>query len=100
MEIVGDRRFVEVPGSKTHELPPLLVRMSPNVRRLDRVMGMANELIELLKGALVEEEVDAFARGEFSLFVLAVTALGTSSSFGVGVAAAEFVEAVGHKRLV
>jgi hypothetical protein len=46
MDIVGDRKFVEVPGSKTHELPPLLVRMAPDVRRLDRVMGMANELID------------------------------------------------------
>ena len=46
MEILGDKKFVEVPGSKTHELPPLLVRMSPAVKRLDRVMEMANELIE------------------------------------------------------
>jgi hypothetical protein len=46
MEILGDRKFVEVPGSKTHELPPLLVRMAPDVKRLDRVMGMANDLIE------------------------------------------------------
>lgn len=46
MEILGDRKFVEVPGSKTHELPPLLVRMSANVKRLDKVMGMANDLIE------------------------------------------------------
>ena len=46
MEILGDRKFVEVPGSKTHELPPLLVRMAPDVKRLDRVMGMASDLIE------------------------------------------------------
>ncbi len=46
MDILGDRRFVEVPGSTLHELPPLLVRMSPHVRRLDRVMDMANQLIE------------------------------------------------------
>lgn len=46
MEILGDRKFVEVPGSKTHELPPLLVRMAPDVKRLDKVMGMANTLIE------------------------------------------------------
>jgi len=26
MDIVGDRKFVEVPGGKTHELPPLLVK--------------------------------------------------------------------------
>src|SRR5712692_2474939 len=46
MEILGDRRFVEVPGSKTHELPPLLVRTTPRMRRLDRVMEMAENLIE------------------------------------------------------
>jgi hypothetical protein len=46
MDIVGDRKFVEVPGAKTHELPPLLVRTTPKVRRLDRVMGMANDLVD------------------------------------------------------
>jgi hypothetical protein len=46
MEILGNRKFVEVPGWKTHELPPLLVRTSPDVKRLDKVMGMANDLIE------------------------------------------------------
>ena len=45
-EILGDRKFVEVPGSKTHELPPLLVRTLPGVKRLDRVMEMASDLIE------------------------------------------------------
>src|SRR5258707_7927634 len=46
MEILGDRRFVGVPGSRTHVLPPLRVRMAPDVKRLDKVMGMANDLIE------------------------------------------------------
>ena len=46
MEILGDRTFVEVPGTKTHELPPLLVRMSPDVKRLDKVMGMASDLVQ------------------------------------------------------
>jgi hypothetical protein len=46
MEILGDRKFVEIPGSKTHELPPLLVRITHEVKRLDRVMGMAEELVE------------------------------------------------------
>jgi hypothetical protein len=46
MEILGDRKFVEVPGTQTHELPPLLVRTTPGVRRLDRVMDMASDLIE------------------------------------------------------
>jgi hypothetical protein len=46
MDILGDRKFVELPGSRTHELPPLLVRMSPDVKRLDKVMNMAADIIE------------------------------------------------------
>jgi hypothetical protein len=46
MDIIGDRKFVEVPGTKTHELPPLLVRGEPQVRRLDRVMGLAGQILE------------------------------------------------------
>src|SRR5579864_1829123 len=66
MDIVGDRKFVELPGEKTHELPPLLVRTSPKVRRLDRVVGMANDLIDAddmiplppLEGFAQEQEAD------------------------------------------
>lgn len=46
MEIVGDRRFVELPGEKIHELPPLLVRVGREVRRLDRVMNLAGNIVE------------------------------------------------------
>jgi hypothetical protein len=46
MDMVGDRLFVEVPGGKTHELPPLLVKTAPEVKRLDRMMGIAAEIIE------------------------------------------------------
>src|SRR3954465_6761731 len=46
MTIVGDRRFVEVPGGKTHELPPLLVKTVPDVKRLDKIMGVASAIIE------------------------------------------------------
>jgi hypothetical protein len=46
MEIVGDRKFVEVPGGKTHELPPLLVKTVPEVKRLDKMMGIAAQIIE------------------------------------------------------
>jgi len=46
MDVLGGRHFVEIAGSKTHELPPLLVRASHDVNRLDRVMRMANQLIE------------------------------------------------------
>jgi hypothetical protein len=46
MDILGDRKFVEIPGDIKHELPPLLVREAPHVRRLDRVVGMAAKVIE------------------------------------------------------
>lgn len=46
MDILGDRTFVEIPGQRRHELPPLLVRTSPFVRRLDKVMSMATEIVQ------------------------------------------------------
>jgi hypothetical protein len=46
MDIVGDRRFVEIPGDKLHALPPLLVRGTPAVKRLDKVMDMASDIVE------------------------------------------------------
>lgn len=46
MDMLGDRRFLEVPGGKTHELPPLLVRSAPGRKRLDRVVNMANDIID------------------------------------------------------
>ncbi len=46
MDIIGGRKFVEIPGDKTHELPPLLVHASLQSARLDKVMEMAAELIE------------------------------------------------------
>ena len=46
MDVVGDRRFVEIPGDKLHELPPLMVRTGHNVRRLDKVVDMANDIVQ------------------------------------------------------
>jgi hypothetical protein len=46
MDIIGDRKFVEVPGGKRHELPPLLVKTNPEVKRIDKIMCIANEIIE------------------------------------------------------
>lgn len=57
MDIIGDRRFVEVPGDRTHELPPLLVRGDSRPKRLDRVMNMAESIVdsEEILPALPEE---------------------------------------------
>ena len=46
MDILGDRHYVELPGETVHELPPLLVHEQPPVRRLDRVVDMAQTLID------------------------------------------------------
>lgn len=46
MDIIGDRRFVEVPGGRMHDLPPLLVKTVPDVKRLDKMMCIAAEIIE------------------------------------------------------
>ncbi len=46
MDIVGDRKFVEVPGGKTHELPPLLVKTVPGVKRVDKMVCFATDMIE------------------------------------------------------
>jgi len=52
MEIIGDRKFVEIPGDRTHELPPLLVRSAPeerlrrNPEKLERALGLAANIVE------------------------------------------------------
>lgn len=46
MEILGDRKFVEIPGEKTHELPPLLMKTAAYLRRPDRAVGMAASIID------------------------------------------------------
>src|SRR6202453_4720494 len=46
MDIIGDRKFVEVPGGKTHELPPLLVKTLPGLKRMDKILGIATDIIE------------------------------------------------------
>ena len=54
--ILGNRQFIEIPGSKTHELPPLLVRTRPGKTQggprakrstqMQQVLKMATELVE------------------------------------------------------
>lgn len=44
MDIFGERKFVEIPGDRMHELPPLLVRSTP-VQRLDQMMHMASDIL-------------------------------------------------------
>lgn len=58
MDILGGRNFVEIPGDKTHELPPLLVHAAPQHTRLDRVMNMASDIVEsedMISDAMISE---------------------------------------------
>ena len=58
MDMVGDRRFLEIPGTRRHELPPLLVSTASSLKSLDRVVGMANQIIEteeMLSDAVLDE---------------------------------------------
>ena|SRR5689334_6645289 len=66
MDIIGDRKFIDVPGGTTHELPPLLLRGVHNVKNLNKMMNIANDIIEkedMLAavpgdGAPVQEEIE------------------------------------------
>lgn len=46
MDIIGSKRYVEIAGDKTHELPPLLIsETAPGPKRLEKVLSMAEELV-------------------------------------------------------
>jgi hypothetical protein len=49
---------------------------------------VADQFVGLLEGAFVEQQVDAFARGEFALGVLARATLLAPAGFRGGMAAA------------
>jgi hypothetical protein len=46
MEILGNRKFVEIPGSRLHELPPLLVRTRPVPESLNNVVDLAERIVD------------------------------------------------------
>ena len=46
VEIVGGRKFVEISGDRTHELPPLLVNATPGLRRLDKIVDLAARIVD------------------------------------------------------
>jgi len=64
MDILGEKKFIELPGEKTHELPPLLVRDTADVKRLDRVMNLAGNIVDSddmlpdLPGDLLQAELE------------------------------------------
>jgi hypothetical protein len=72
MDIIGGKKFVEIPGDRKHELPPLLVRTLPHVRRLDKVMNMANDIIQsedLLPDLPIEDASTEMERRKMDLAI-------------------------------
>lgn len=45
MGFLDDRHFVQIPGTDTLQLPPLLVKDQGHVRRLDKVFDLASKVI-------------------------------------------------------
>lgn len=45
---MSDRTYIEIPGSRTHELPPLLIHgeITANATPLEEVVGMAADIVE------------------------------------------------------
>lgn len=57
---MGDRRYIDVPGSGTHELPPLLMHAAQEGTPLSEVVDMAAGIVEaedILGDVLAEESV-------------------------------------------
>ena len=57
---MGDRRYIDIPGSGTHELPPLLVHGTQDGTPLSEVVDMAAGIVEaedILGTAPAEESV-------------------------------------------
>ncbi len=46
MQILGNRRFVEIPGTRTHELPPLLIGALAESPRAEKTLEIAEELVD------------------------------------------------------
>lgn len=57
METLGDRDYVEIPGERVHELPPLLLKDSRPERSLQDVLSTAQEIVE--RDELIADQLTA-----------------------------------------
>jgi len=46
VQILGNRRFVEIPGTRTHELPPLLIGAVAESPRAEKTLEIAEGLVD------------------------------------------------------
>ena len=43
---MSDRTYIEIPGDRTHELPPLLIHGEASGTRLDEMVGRAADIVD------------------------------------------------------
>ncbi|HUG82715.1 MAG TPA: hypothetical protein VML01_13680 [Bryobacterales bacterium] len=61
MKIIGDRKYVEIPGQGIHELPPLLLKEAVRPRDLEETVGLAEKIVSsdhLVEGAVLRGLAD------------------------------------------
>jgi len=46
MEIIGNRKYLNIPGGKTHELPPLLLKERAAPTALEQILALAEQMVE------------------------------------------------------
>ncbi|MBI4906420.1 MAG: hypothetical protein HY820_22510 [Acidobacteria bacterium] len=72
MQIIGDRRYVEIPGDKQHDLPPLLVHRTLHLKRMDKVMNMAAGIVDgedMIPGAAGFSDEPVFQQRKMELAI-------------------------------
>src|SRR3954468_7471392 len=58
---MSDRTYIEIPGDRTHELPPLLIHGEASGTRLDEVVDLAADIVE------TEDLIPSLANDEAAL---------------------------------
>jgi hypothetical protein len=56
MQIIGNRKFVEIPGDSVHELPPLLLKAASERSAAEEMLNRAESMVEA--DALIADSVD------------------------------------------
>ena len=74
MKILGDRKYVEIPGDTVHELPPLLLKEENKASQLDATVATAEQIVasdDLLSDAMFDraEPEIAVERNKMALAV-------------------------------
>ncbi len=83
MEIIGNRKYFDIPGGGTHELPPLLLKEAANPASDEEMIHLAEEIVS--SESLIPDEVGEPPSSEASVdqrrFTLALTLAEQYSQF-------------------